>query len=191
MKLIVGLGNPDRQYLNTYHNLGYMAIDKVAELLGADFNKENFKSLLAETKINGEKVLLCKPLTYMNLSGEAVSEIVRFYKIDLKDIIVIYDDFDLFSGDIRFRENGSSGTHNGMRNIVKMLGSENFARVRIGFKPRVTLPIPLIDFVLMGITEEVKPVFDQTTTLAGKTAIDYISGVPVQDIMQKYNGKKI
>ena len=121
MKLIVGLGNPDRQYLNTFHNLGFMSADKTAALLGVEFKKEKFRALLAEKGSGENKIILAKPLTYMNLSGESIREIASFYKIDSKDILVIYDDYDLKKGFIRIRESGSAGTHNGMRNVIKEL----------------------------------------------------------------------
>jgi PTH1 family peptidyl-tRNA hydrolase len=189
MKVIIGLGNPDLKYQNTFHNLGFMSLDKTASLLGASFSKEKFRSLIAETVVNGEKVLLVKPLTYMNLSGEAVREIVTFYKLDLSDIIVIYDDFDLKAGELRIRENGSAGTHNGMRNIIALLGSEKFARIRVGFKPAGEIKIPLIDLVLSGIKAEDKPLFEETLSLAGNAGADFAKGVSVQEIMRKYNRK--
>lgn len=189
MKLIVGLGNPDRQYLNTYHNLGFMCADKVAALLGVEFNKEKFRALLAETGAGDKKVIIAKPLTYMNLSGESVKEIAAYYKIESKNILIIYDDFDLKKGFIRIRESGSSGTHNGMRNVIKELGTENFPRVRIGFKPEESMSVPLIDFVLSGIKEEDKPLFSDATTRAARAAAEFASGAEVLSLVQKYNGK--
>ena len=190
MKLIVGLGNPDRQYLNTFHNLGFTAADKVANALGVEFNKEKFRALIAEKGTGDEKVIIAKPLTYMNLSGESVREITAFYKIEPKDILIIYDDFDLQKGFVRIRESGSAGTHNGMRNVVQLLGTENFPRVRIGFKPQEPNPIPLIDFVLSGIKEEDKPLFDEATSRAAKAAVDFARGEKVSALISKYNGKK-
>ncbi len=189
MKLIVGLGNPDKEYLNTFHNLGFMAVDKTAEELGAEWNKTKCRAVIAETRCGGEKIILAKPLTYMNLSGESVRELTSFYKIDVKDVLVIYDDFDLDKGVLRLRESGSAGTHNGMRNIVKELGAQNFPRIRIGFKPQVQTQIPLLNLVLSGIKAEDKPIFDKATLNAGKAAADFAKGVPFQEIMQKYNGK--
>lgn len=188
MKLVVGLGNPDDKYKNTFHNLGFMSVDKAAELLGTTFNKEKCRALLAETKIGGEKVILAKPQTYMNLSGESVRELLAFYKIDLKDLLVIYDDYDLNKGAIRIRENGSAGTHNGMRNIVSLCGS-NFPRVRIGFKPLEKVEIPLINLVLSGIRGEDSALFDQATTTAAKAAVEFVKGETLQNVMQKYNCK--
>ncbi|MBO4251143.1 MAG: aminoacyl-tRNA hydrolase [Clostridia bacterium] len=190
MKLIVGLGNPDAQYFNTYHNLGFKCADKVAAILGAEFKKEKFRAKLAETGSGDKKILIAKPLTYMNLSGESVKEIVAFYKLDLKDLLVIYDDYDLNKGFIRIRESGSAGTHNGMRNLIKELGSGDFPRVRIGFKPDEPSVIPLIDFVLSGIKEEDKPLFEDATTRAANAAAEFARGAEVLSLVQKYNGRK-
>ena len=189
MKLIVGLGNPDAQYKNTFHNLGFMCVDKVAEKLSVQFNKVKCRAEIAETKIGTEKVIIAKPQTYMNLSGESVRELVAFYKISLKDILVIYDDFDLYKGMIRIRENGSAGTHNGMRNIIALLGSGEFCRVRVGFKPQGEFNIPLINYVLSGIKVEDKPIYDKAIDVASNCAVDFAKGSTVQQIMQRYNGK--
>ncbi len=189
MKLIVGLGNPDAEYKNTYHNLGFMAVDKVAEKLSLTFTKEKCRASLAEGRIGSEKVILAKPLTYMNLSGESVRELVSFYKIPLKDLMVIYDDYDLNTGVIRIREKGSAGTHNGMRNIVKELSSSEFARVRIGFKPLEDLQMPLINYVLSGIKAEDKPAYEKAIAIAGNAGADFAKSVEIQKIMQEYNGK--
>ena len=190
MKLIVGLGNPDRQYLNTFHNLGFMSVDKAAVILGTEFKKEKFRALLAEKGSGENKIILAKPLTYMNLSGESVREIASFYKIESKDILIIYDDYDLKKGFIRIRESGPAGTHNGMRNVIKELGTENFPRVRIGFKPDAPTVIPLIDYVLSGITEEDKPLFDEATSRAGRAAAEFALGAEILSLVNKYNGKK-
>lgn len=189
MKLIVGLGNPDKQYLNTFHNLGFMCVDKVAEKLGTEFKKEKFRAKLAETGSGDNKIILAKPLTYMNLSGESVKEIAAFYKIASKDILIIYDDFDLKKGFIRIRESGSAGTHNGMRNVIKELGTENFPRIRIGFKPAEPMIIPLIDYVLSGIKEEDKPLFAAATDKAALAATDFAGGAEILSLVQKYNGR--
>ncbi len=187
MRLIVGLGNPDDKYKNTFHNLGFMCIDKVAKQLNIEFNKTKYKALIAECKINGQKVILAKPQTYMNLSGESVSELVSFYKIDHKDLIVVYDDYDLNMGSLRIRESGSAGTHNGMRNIVEKLGATDFARVRVGFKPLENLQIPLINYVLSGISEQDKQVIEQALTLGAKALYDFANAKDIQQIMQSYN----
>ncbi len=189
MKLIVGLGNPDLKYKNTFHNLGFMAIDKVAELSGVQFNKEKCRAMVAEFKVGGEKIILAKPLTYMNLSGESVRELLSFYKIDLSNLLVIYDDYDLPKGEIRIRENGSAGTHNGMKNIVQLIGNTNFPRIRIGFKQDGEFKIPLIDYVLSGIKDNDKPLFSKAIDTAGNAGYQFAIGTKLQDVMQKYNGK--
>ena len=189
MKLIVGLGNPDDKYKNTFHNLGFMCVDKAAQSLGVSFSKNKCRAVIAESKICAEKVIFAKPQTYMNLSGESVRELVSFYKVNLSDLMVIYDDFDLYKGFLRIRENGSAGTHNGMRNIVELLGSGNFARVRIGFKPEGEFKIPLINYVLSGISESDKPIMEKAINVGASCAVDFANGKPLQEIMQKYNGK--
>lgn len=189
MKLIVGLGNPDKEYLNTFHNLGFMSVDKLADALNIQFSKEKCRAMIAETKINGEKIIIAKPLTYMNLSGESVRELISFYKIDLSDLLVIYDDYDLNKGFIRLRLEGSAGTHNGMKNIVKELGSQNFKRVRIGFMQDGEVKIPLINYVLSGIKLEEKPLFDKATSVAKQIALEFANGIDFGKLMQKYNGK--
>lgn len=189
MKLIVGLGNPDKEYQNTFHNLGFMAVDSLADKLGLTFNKKKCKAAVIETKINDEKVIIAKPLTYMNLSGESVKELVDFYKINLKDLLVIFDDFDIKKGSVRIRERGSGGTHNGMKNIVKLLGSENFPRVRIGFHPEgEDVNIPLINLVLSGIKEQDRELFEKAIDRASDSAKDFINGKSIIEVMQKYNG---
>ena len=189
MKLIVGLGNPEKKYFNTFHNLGFMCIDKLAYKLNVEFGKEKCKALIAETKVGNEKVILAKPLTYMNLSGESVRELLSFYKIDTKDLLVLYDDYDLPKGNIRIRESGSAGTHNGMRNIVSELGKTDFPRVRVGFHQ---LPneqvIPLIDYVLSGIKESEKELFEKAIDRASSAGVDFIKGESIQTIMQRYSG---
>lgn len=189
MKLIVGLGNPDKQYENTYHNLGFTCADKVAGLLGAEFSKEKFRALIAETSFKDNKIIIAKPLTYMNLSGESVREMVSFYKIDLKDVLVMYDDFDLIRGTVRIREKGSAGTHNGMRSVINLLGTEDFPRIRVGFKPEGGTLIPLVDFVLSGIKAEDKEIFDAATSRAANAAAEFAKGSEILSLISKYNGK--
>lgn len=187
MKLIVGLGNPDREYQNTFHNLGFMVADEIADKLNVQFNKNKCRALIAETFIGGQKVLIAKPQTYMNLSGESVRQLLDFYKIPLSDLVVIYDDFDLKKGTIRIREKGSAGTHNGMRNIVKEIKSQNFSRVRIGFKPEGEFLIPLIDYVLSGIRGDDKEIFEKSVEKASLAGIKFAEGVSIDKIMAEFN----
>jgi len=132
MYLIVGLGNPGKQYEATRHNVGFVAVDEIAKELDISVDKLKFKSLIGEGRIGSEKVIIAKPQTFMNLSGQAVLELVNFYKVDISNLIVIYDDIDLDAGKIRIRKSGSAGTHNGMRSIIELLGKTDFPRVRIG-----------------------------------------------------------
>ena len=153
MFLIVGLGNPGIQYENTRHNIGFNVIDNISKEYNIDINREKFKGMYGEGFIGNTKVILLKPTTYMNLSGESVADICNYYNIDLENLIVIYDDIDLDVGKIRIRKKGSGGTHNGMRSIIKCLGSNEFPRVRVGIsKPKNGQD--LADFVLSRFSKE-------------------------------------
>ena len=132
MKLIVGLGNPGKKYDKTRHNMGFMAIDLLADQAKIDVDKEVFHALMGRGVIFNEDVILFKPQTFMNLSGTAVQEVVHYFKINLEDIIVVYDDMALTPGNIRLRKEGSSGGHKGMQNIIDCLSSEQIKRIRIG-----------------------------------------------------------
>lgn len=185
MYLVVGLGNPDRQYLNTFHNMGFMCVDKFAEKLGVEFTKAECKAVTAHAKVNGEKVIIAKPVTYMNLSGDAVAELTRKYKIEKGKLIVVYDDVDVQMGKLRIRKEGSAGSHNGMKSIVHMLGTTDFPRVRIGIGKET--PMALIDYVLSQLQaddrELLEPVFDS----ASDALIEFVNGADLDAIMQKHN----
>ena len=155
MKCLIGLGNIGKEYENTRHNMGFMCIDGLAKDLNVSFDRKLKKCVYGETNIKGEKILLVKPTTYMNLSGEAVVELLSWFKLELKDICIIYDDVDLPFGKIRFRESGSAGTHNGMRNIIDLVGNENIKRIRVGIEARdKEHPVPLYDYVLGKFDKE-------------------------------------
>ena len=130
--LLVGLGNPGSKYESTRHNMGFLAVDKLAELEHFKFSKLRFKAWTASAELGGEKVLVMKPQTYMNLSGEAVGEAARFYKIPPERVLVISDDISLPIGKLRIRANGSAGGHNGLKNIIAHLGSDQFPRIKVG-----------------------------------------------------------
>ncbi|MBP3284679.1 MAG: aminoacyl-tRNA hydrolase [Clostridia bacterium] len=132
MFIIVGLGNPGREYEGTRHNTGFMVMDRLAEKYKIEVKKQKCKALLGQGEIEGEKVLLVKPQTYMNLSGQAVAEVVNFYKEDLENLVIVFDDIDLPVGKLRIKERGSAGTHNGMKSIVSSLGTTEFKRVKVG-----------------------------------------------------------
>lgn len=141
MKLITGLGNIGDKYVFTRHNAGFMVLDRWAVMEGFSFKTEpRFKASIAKIKLNGEDVIFAKPTTFMNLSGEAVRAIMDFYKIDIKDILIIYDDLSLDLGKIRYRANGSDGGHNGIKSIIKHTGTKDFARLKIGIGPQPNIP---------------------------------------------------
>ena len=154
MKCIIGLGNIGKEYEKTRHNAGFISVDEIAKKYNISLDKKKKKYIYGEGNIGGEKVAIVKPTTYMNLSGEAVVEMINWYKITPNDIVIIYDDIDLRFGEIRYREKGSAGTHNGMRNIIANLKTEQFARIRIGIENRGNVPIPLIDYVLQKFSAE-------------------------------------
>ena len=132
MYIIAGLGNPGKKYEETRHNMGFMAVDFLAEKYDIKVNKIRFRALTGEGRIAGQKVLLLKPQTYMNLSGESIRLAVEYYKVNPQELIVIYDDIDIQAGMIRIRKKGSAGTHNGMRNILYHIRTEDFPRIRVG-----------------------------------------------------------
>lgn len=148
MYLIVGLGNPGRQYEMTRHNIGFEAIDYTADKLGIKVNKIKFKGLLGEGNVAGEKVLILKPQTYMNLSGESVFDACTFYKIPPENVIVVCDDISLPTGSVRIREKGSAGGHNGIKSIIYQLNSDNFPRIKLGVGAPRHKDYDLKDYVL-------------------------------------------
>lgn len=158
MLAIIGLGNPDAIYKNTYHNTGFNVVDEFAKEHNIKFSKTKYSSLYGETILFGEKVMLLKPTTYMNASGRAVRELTSGLKLPLDRIIVVYDDIDLQVGMLRLRANGSAGTHNGMRDIVANLGSDKFARLRVGIGRNEHMG--LADFVLSKITSKDMEIFN-------------------------------
>ncbi len=190
MKIIVGLGNPGAKYENTYHNVGFIAVDMLAQKLGAKFSlKSKMLAMVGECFYGGEKVIIVKPQTFMNLSGESVRAVLNFYKADLSNLLVVFDDLDLDVGNIRFRKNGSAGTHNGMRNILQEIGSGDFSRARIGIK-KDNPQIPTVDYVLSKIAGERQAVISDACNLSCELCIDFIKGLDGEKIMCKYNGKK-
>ncbi len=154
MKLIVGLGNPGEKYSQTRHNIGWLFIDYLSKIYGIDVEKNKCDALVGETKVNGEKIILAKPLTFMNLSGNAVVKLKKWYKVDNKDILIIFDDIDIPFGTFRYREKGSSGSHNGMKNIVQMLSTEEISRLRIGLGGLKHEKQDMADFVLQKFKKD-------------------------------------
>ncbi|MDD3722660.1 MAG: aminoacyl-tRNA hydrolase [Lutibacter sp.] len=153
MKLIIGLGNFEDKYLFTRHNAGFIMADFFARTHNQTFKQEKkLKSLIAKFKLNDEDIILVKPLTYMNLSGEAVAAVMNFYKIPLKDVLVIYDDISLDLGVVRFRSSGSDGGHNGIKSIIGYLGTTQFDRLKIGIGPQPNIPSEA--YVLQNFTQD-------------------------------------
>ena len=187
MYIIAGLGNPGRKYENTRHNLGFITIDRLAEKCGIEIKKSKFKSLIGEGVVSGEKVVFLKPQTFMNNSGEAIREALRFYKVQLSNLLVIYDDIDIPMGDIRIRMGGSAGTHNGMKSIVYHLMDDHFPRIRIGIG-KGNKSDDIIDYVLGGFSgDEVKPL-EEACDNAVEAIICYIEkGIDAS--MNRYNKK--
>lgn len=173
MYIIVGLGNPEPEYSNTRHNMGFDTINKLAKKYNIEFSKTNFKGIYGTGIIEGEKVILLKPQTYMNLSGGSIKEIINFYKLNTDNLIIIYDDIDIEPGIIKLRKTGGPGTHNGMKSVIKEIGTEKFSRVRIGIgKPEHKGD--LINYVIGKIPEEDKKILEKSTDVAKDAVIEII-----------------
>ncbi len=189
MKVIVGLGNPELKYQNTYHNMGFLAVDNLASQYNLDFKlKKNLRCYLAEGMVAGEKFLVVKPITYMNLSGECVSKVLSYYNVPSTDMMVIYDDIDIDIGQIRYRPHGSPGTHNGMRNITLCIGTNEYKRVRVGTKPQDD-SIPLVDYVLSQVPKSQFDALNGALLRAKNLVVDYLNGATDDQLMQEYNKK--
>lgn len=190
MKVIVGLGNPTDQYKGTRHNVGFMAIDRIAEANHININQHKFKAMVGSGFIGGSKVLLVKPLTYMNLSGESLRPIMDFYKVDLSDILVIYDDISLEPGMLRLRIKGSAGGHNGMKSIIKHLGGDTFPRIRVGIGGEKHPGQDLADYVLGHFKDDEKELLSDALDKAEKAAELFVQD-EFAEAMNKYSvGKK-
>ena len=175
MLIIVGLGNPGKEYENTFHNMGFKALDTLAEKMGKSIKKAECQALTCTFSRNSEKVVFAKPLTYMNLSGVAVKKLLDYYKATPNDLLVIYDDIDLDKATTRKRAKGSAGTHNGMRNIIAQIKTEEFARLRIGVG-RPPIGMPLADFVLSTIPKAERKAFVDAFEKTADDAELFIAG---------------
>lgn len=181
MKLIVGLGNIGKTYQNTRHNVGFNTIELLANKAGVLFKEEpKLKGLVAETFINGEKVILLKPTTFMNLSGESVSLVMKYYKIDTQNFIVICDDLDMEVGKVRFRTKGSAGGHNGLKNIIEHLGTDNFNRIKIGISRDKFIPV--VDWVLGHFNEEDQEKMNTSFNHVANCLYDYLDHSDIQKL---------
>lgn len=193
MILIVGLGNPGMKYKNTYHNVGFMAVDALAKKCKVKIAKSECDALTCKANYKGVDFVIAKPQTYMNLSGESVKKLVRAYDVDEKsELIVCYDDVDLPLGKLRIRQEGSAGTHNGMRNIVKELNTQEFVRVRIGTKTDQLAQheVELIDFVLSKVDFDSKQVLQKAIDDAVEAFEMLVEGDDIQRIQEKINRNK-
>lgn len=186
MFLIVGLGNPGKEYEDTRHNIGFKVIDNIAKEYNIEINRQKFKGTYGEGFINGEKVMLLKPATYMNLSGESVREVLDFYNLDNDEILIIYDDISLELGTLRIREKGSAGGHNGIKSIIAHLGSDIFPRIKVGVgQPNVNL----VKYVLGKFTKEEMNVLEQSIEASTKATIEILKS-DTKTAMNMYNGFK-
>lgn len=188
MYVIAGLGNPGKQYEKTRHNMGFLVIDSLAEKCGINVNKLKHRALTGTGRIGGEKVLLVKPQTYMNLSGESLREIVNYYDVDVHNLIVIYDDLDLEIGSLRIRKKGSAGSHNGMKSVIYQLVSDDFPRIRIGIGSVDSRDWK--DFVTGRISSEEENELRKTVDKAADAVISIIEE-GIDKAMNKFNtGRK-
>lgn len=188
MKIIVGLGNPGNEYAKTRHNVGFMMVDALADHLNISLWKDKFNAKIAEGRIGTEKILLVKPQTYMNNSGEAVGPLMRWYKVAPEDIFVAHDDMDIPAGTIRIRKKGSSGGHNGIKSLIAHIGSENFARIRLGIG-RPLAGWTVVNHVLAPFPAEDKVEVDKAIKYL-IPAIECMVTDSVDKAMNKYNPKK-
>lgn len=186
MKLIVGLGNPGKEYEKTRHNAGFMAIDEIASKLQVGIDQKKFKGLYSQVFIKGEKVLLLKPQTFMNNSGESVMAIKEYFNIHNEDILILYDDLDLPVGKIRLRMKGSSGGQKGVKSILHYLGSKEIKRIRIGIGKDVRIPV--VDYVLGKVRKEDLDDFQTALEQAAQAAIESVY-TEFSLVMSKFNKK--
>ena len=188
MYIIAGLGNPGTQYRGTRHNCGFCALDALGQRHNMGYNDDKFKAMFGKGRIEGQSVVLVKPLTYMNLSGEAIKGFVDYFKIDVPtELIVLYDDIYLPPGQLRVRPSGSPGGHNGIKNITKMLGTQDFARVRIGVgeKPK---DWDLADYVLSRFSDEEEEKM-QAAYVRAAEAVECILTEGIETAMNRFNVK--
>ncbi len=186
MKLVIGLGNPGKKYETTRHNIGFMCVDEIAKFNNTDF-KQKFNGYVAEYNYSGERVLLLKPDTFMNKSGECLQKFMAFYKIELKDILVIYDDLDMEFSKIKIKKISSSGGHNGIKNITTHTKSEDYLKVKIGINNQYKKEVK--DFVLSKFTKEETNGLPLIINTVDKIVEGFIKGETEVDLMNKYNKK--
>lgn len=185
MKLIVGLGNPGKKYENTRHNTGFAVIDRTLAKLNVELDKNKFNADYTMINRNGEKIYILKPLTYMNLSGEAVVPFMKYFGIEPEDLVVVHDDLDLPVGKIRLRQSGSCGGQNGMRNIIDLLGDSNIKRIRVGIGKDPLIPV--VDYVLGKTKKEDIEVYNQALDKASDALIYWLDHDDFSKVMSNFN----
>lgn len=184
--MIVGLGNPGKQYENTRHNAGFLAVDTIAQKHHTDINRIKFKGLVGECSLGGKKALLLKPSTFMNLSGQSVREAMQFYKLPPEKVLVIFDDINLEPGKLRIRRKGSDGGHNGMKNIIYLSGSDQFPRIKLGVGKKPHPNYDLADWVLSRFTEKEREALSTALDNAAAAA-ELIAKGDIDRAMNLYN----
>jgi len=185
MKVIIGLGNPGKNYETTRHNVGFLVLDALSDKLSVPVTQNRFKGLVGEGIVNGEKVVLLKPLTYMNLSGESVRQLIDWYKIGPEDLLMIYDDLDLPVGEVRLRFKGSAGGHNGVKSIINHTNTDELKRIKIGIgRPPAGWKVP--DYVLAPFSKAEWDLIQPAIARAVEAAHDWLS-IPFEKVMTKYN----
>ena len=185
--IIVGLGNPGVKYEKTHHNAGFIAVDYIADKMGVKFNKKGCQAEYGFTSVNGEQIVLAKPQTYMNLSGEAVKGLIKYFKEEPQNTTIIYDDIELPLGTIRVRKNGSGGTHNGMKNIIQEVATQDIPRIRIGLG--VDKSMDLADYVLSNISKADMEIVMKACDKINAGIANYIKNGDFEKLMQSCNGK--
>ena len=188
MYIIVGLGNPSKQYEGTRHNAGFMTLDVLADRYNIDISEKKHKALCGKGVIEGNKVVLLKPQTFMNLSGESVRAAADFYKVAPEEIIVIYDDISLEPGQLRVRKKGSAGGHNGMKNIIAHLGTQDFPRIRVGVGEKPA-GMDLADYVLGRFSKGERELLEEAFKEVARAAVAILCD-GIESAMNQFNGKK-
>lgn len=187
MKLIVGLGNIGKKYEQTRHNIGFEVIDYLLDRHQFKLDKQKFRGAYTVEYLFGEKVIFLEPLTFMNLSGEALKPLMNYYNIEIEDILVLYDDLDLAQGQIRLRQKGSAGGHNGIKSIIQHLGTQEFKRIRIGIDR--SSRIPIVDYVLQKFSTEEMKTMQPVIEYVADAVEAFIQNEKFENVMNQYNGE--
>ena len=186
MFLIVGLGNPEQEYANTRHNMGFDTVNKLAKDYNIEINRHKFKGLYGKGIIEKNEVIILKPQTYMNLSGESIIEIMDYYKIELEDLIIVYDDIDVEPGMIKIRKKGGAGSHNGMKSVIENIQSQEFVRIRVGIGAPEDKRNMISYVIGKNVSEEDKKMLEEGTDKAKEAIIEIIKN-GVDSAMNKFN----